>query len=327
MGAQCEPPVGEGGAQAVSVRPGGALGGGEAAYGVEDVGGGGVGDVVRVRLDVQDRAVDTPVGEQVGDQQQVGDEFTAGVVGDEAEGAGPGGVEQGPQAVAVVGDEGGDGGGLLGALGGHAEAEVGAVAPEEPCSRARARSSSGRSSRASSAASSSSVAGASSSASLAGRKGSMPCQGRARSSRRPGAVGGRTSSRTTARARRARSGRRGRPCPRRPSGRGRGRRRAGRDRALGAVLQQGVERAALPGAVGGVLGDLAEDRGVPFGQHAVREGAGLVGDDHGGGGVSGMGLTVTRRTAGRRASRRSGRHSAPDLTAGRLAFQPGGEER
>ncbi len=58
------------------------------------------------------------------------------------------------------------------------------------------------------------------------------------------------------------------------------------DLALGAVRQQVVERAVLPGFVGEGLADLPDDRGVPLGQHAVGERARLVAEEHGcGGGV------------------------------------------
>ena len=53
------------------------------------------------------------------------------------------------------------------------------------------------------------------------------------------------------------------------------------DHAVEAVREQGVQGAAPLGAVGEGVPDLADDRGVPFGEDAVREGARLVGEEDG----------------------------------------------
>jgi hypothetical protein len=79
---------------------------------------------------VQHGPRDAPALQEVGDQQQVGDQLTAGVVRDQAERARAGRRQQRPQPRTVVGDQGryGVGAGRLGR--GEAEAEVGAVAPQ-----------------------------------------------------------------------------------------------------------------------------------------------------------------------------------------------------
>ncbi|GAA3213841.1 hypothetical protein GCM10020256_14210 [Streptomyces thermocoprophilus] len=251
-----------------------------------------------MRFEVQDRACHASGGEQVGDEQQVGDEFTARVVGDEAEAGSAARRQEGPQGVAVVGEER-RGGGLLVPVGAafrrQPEAEVGAVAPQG-----------------------------------AVQQGAVPVVGREvvegvergeflvrlggvefgelggpeRVDALPGS-GGEPADGFEEQA--VEVALREQPghlepgaagvlgeAPGLPVGEVGGVAGQRFDRAAGAVVQQSVQCAADVGAVGEGVLDLADDRGVPFGEDAVREGAGgrLRRARGAAAGLSGMGVNL-----------------------------------
>ncbi|MDH6495775.1 hypothetical protein M2156_001994 [Streptomyces sp. SAI-149] len=276
MRADAQPPVAHGVPQPAPVGRGLPRCPHEPAQRVDDVGGGGVGDVVGVRLHVQQSPLDTPVFEEVGDEEEIGDQLAPGVVGDEAEGAGA--VEQCPQPLAVVGDQVGHGVAFLGPAVGEPEPEVGAVAPQRSVQQGRAL--------------------------LLGRpQGEFVQRGQFLVRLRgvefgelggpegvdalPGAGPEVADGVEESAVEVALGPEPGHvepgltemgvdpPLAPRPV-------RERLDHALGAAVEQGVESAVLSGAVGERLPHLRDDRGMPLGEHAVGEGAGFIGEDDSG---------------------------------------------
>ncbi len=260
---------------------------------------------------MQDGPVDAALGEEVRDEEQVGDEFAPGVVGDEAQGdrlpargPGRGGREQGPQGGAVVGDEGfrpAPGGG---ARAGETEAEVGAVAPERAVQQGPGPFLGGQR-----------VEAVERGEFLVGlrRVEFGELGGPERVDALPGAgaevaegveepavevalgpqpghlVPGAADVRVHAPA--------GPAVPVASGGVGVGGQRL--DHAIGAAREQGVERAAPFGTEGEGVAHLPHDGGVTLGEHAVREGPGFVAEDDGGG--RGRGVGHARHRTGRAA--------------------------
>ncbi|CAM5746176.1 hypothetical protein SAFG77S_00800 [Streptomyces afghaniensis] len=292
---------------------------------MNDVGGGGVGDVVRVGLDVQHGPSDAPVGQEVGDEEQVGDEFAAGVVGDEAQGARAGAAEQGPQALAVVGHQ--PGGGVRGpcALGGETEAEVGAVAPEGTVQQGLCLFSGGPGGEAVERGQFLVGLGGVEFGQFGGAEGVDALPG----------AGAEVADGLEEPAVEPALGPEPRHVEPGPAGvlaqppglpevavvRVGGERF---DLALGAVRQEFVERAVLPGLVREGLAHLPDDGRVPLGEHAVGEGARLVAEEQGCGWGVGH---AAHRSAGVPLDRTGRATAEPVGSSGPKARQTGANSR
>src|SRR5690606_28058346 len=102
---QLQPSTGERRPEPPAHRGGFPTGGGQPVQAGQQVGGGGVGDVVRVRLEVQLHLLRPPGAQQVVDEYEVGQQFVPGVVGDQVDGAGRTGRQVLPQRGDVVDDQ------------------------------------------------------------------------------------------------------------------------------------------------------------------------------------------------------------------------------